>query len=68
MQKRAREESPPQNKIRDARAAIANAVNSVNKVLGSHNKGVVDESLDSLDFFKVTNLGRLQNIDNKVAV
>jgi hypothetical protein len=41
-------------------------VNSVNKVLGSHNKGVVDESLDSLDFFKVTNLGRLQNVENKV--
>ena len=59
-----RELSPPRKaSIKDTKDAIASAVNSVNKVLGSHVKRdvLVDESLDSLDYFKVTSLGRMQN-------
>lgn len=57
--------------LRDTKEAIDSAVKSVNKVLSSnaaysHSKpngkeSAIDESLDSLDFFKVTNLGRMQN-------
>ena len=58
---------------RDTKEAIDSAVKSVNQVLsknsvlGSNAKNAggkesaIDESLDSLDFFKVTNLGRMGN-------
>ena len=64
----------PQNVAKqpsDINSYVQSAVNSVNKAveLNASKKKPrrniqVDESLDSLDFFKVTNLGRFNNQDN----
>ena len=55
----------------DINSYVQDAVNSVNKAveLNASKKKPrrnfpVDESLDSLDFFKVTNLGRFNNQEN----